>query len=108
MKIDVCCGYASEVRCLTCGGANRSELTGLQKRQQFRLQRQGEFADFIEKQCSTVGGAHKAFMACIRAGEGAFLVTKQLGLEQRACQRCTIYLDKWTGTTVAFGVCNAS
>src|SRR3546814_9307985 len=54
----------------------------LQKSQQLDLQRQGDVADFVEKQRAAVREFDLALGRLDRAGEGALLVSEQLAFEQ--------------------------
>src|SRR5206468_7081458 len=54
-----------------------------------------DFADLIEKQCSAVRQFEPPFLASIRAGEGSFLVSEQLGFQKRVRQRGATHLDQW-------------
>jgi hypothetical protein len=54
----------------------------LQHPQQLGLQRQVEFADFVEQQRAAVGRFDQANLAGVGIGEGALFVAEQLALDQ--------------------------
>ena len=62
--------------------ADPTNLAFLQHAQQSRLGFQRQFADFVEEQGAAVGRFHQAGTPGAGAGEGAFLVAEQLGLDQ--------------------------
>jgi hypothetical protein len=62
----------------------------LQHAQQFRLELERHFADFVEKHDAAFGRAKYAKAAASGAGERAFLVTEQLAFGQRGGQRGAI------------------
>lgn len=63
-------------------GADRAHGTLLNGTQQLGLHAQGQVADFIEEQGAASGGLEEAFAVVLRTGEGAFAITKELGLQQ--------------------------
>ena len=74
--------------------ADARELAVLQDVEQLGLQTQRHFTDLVEQQRSAVGRLELAGFLPIRAGERAFLVTEELGLEQLARQCRAIDLQK--------------
>ena len=76
------CGDQAHVDLLRLHRANPADLAFLQHAQQARLGFQWQFANFIEEQGATVGGFHQAGTAGAGAGEGAFLMAEQFGLDQ--------------------------
>src|SRR6185436_5870541 len=55
--------------------------------QDLRLERQRQIADFIQEQGTSVGQLELPRLPRTRAGEGAFLVSKEFGLEKRLWNR---------------------
>ncbi len=66
----------------------------LQHAQNFGLNRRAHIADFVEEQAAAVGLLESADALPIGAGEGALLVTEELGLEQGLRQRGAVHLDE--------------
>src|SRR6185503_4408241 len=58
-------------------GTYRSHFATLQYAQEFGLQRQPNFADFVEKYCATIGKLKHAGAGCMSACECATGMTKE-------------------------------
>ena len=71
------------------------ERTALEHAEQGRLNRQRQFADLVEKDRPAVRQLERAFLAFLRAREGASLVSEQLRRDQRRGQRARIDDDEW-------------
>jgi hypothetical protein len=65
-----------------CLATDAVELALGEHAQQPGLQRRRHVADLVEEQRAAIGLLEAAAAQCIGAGEGALLVTEQLGLEQ--------------------------
>ena len=70
--------------------ADRRHFVLLQHAQQFRLELERHFADFIQKHDAAFGGAKHAQAAPGRAGKRALLVTEQLAFGKRGGERGAI------------------
>ena len=70
------------------------ELALLQDPEQLHLQVGGQIADLVEEQAPAVGQLEAALAGGDGAGEGALLVTEQLGLEQALGERGAVDLDE--------------
>ena len=73
--------------------ANPIEGLLLQDAEEFRLQRQVHFRDFVQKQRTAVGALEAAHMPPVRAGESPLLVAEQFALKQRRGKSRAIRLD---------------
>ena len=62
----------------------------LDKAQQSCLRLYGQFANLIEKQRAPISGFNQPHTTCIGTREGAFFVAKQLGLDKRIGDCCTV------------------
>ena len=67
--------------------------------QQFRLNRQRQLADFVEKQRATVGTTHKSQRGGNCSGKRAFHVTEQLRFHQLGGKHRAIDRHKWAADT---------
>ena len=76
------------------GAAYRPYLLFLQGTQHLGLQIDGQFSDFIEKNCSAFGHGHQSIFGLICAGECAFYVSKQFAFNQSRHQRSAIDRDE--------------
>ena len=70
------------------------ELLFLEHAQDLRLRALAHVADFVEEQRAAVGLLEAADAHAVRAGEGALLVTEELGLEQVFLKRSRVDLDE--------------
>ncbi|MNN35012.1 hypothetical protein D3C81_1488480 [compost metagenome] len=61
---------------------NPADTAILQQLEQFGLQHQVHFADFVEEQGTAVGGLYQAQPSLLGIGEGALLVAEQFGFQQ--------------------------
>ena len=86
VKIFVGRSENSHVRIDRASSAEPFELAVLQHAQQLHLNGRTDLADLIEKQRAAVGQFESAFLAGIRAGEGALLISEQFGFEKRIRQ----------------------
>ena len=75
--------------------AERFKFAFLQHAQQFGLQVEWQFADFIEKDRAAVGEGEAAFAFGGGAGERAAFVPEELALHQRAGNGRAIHGDEW-------------
>ncbi|MNL33460.1 hypothetical protein D3C87_1553720 [compost metagenome] len=75
-------------------GAQALDLAILQRTQQLRLHRQGQFTDFVEKQRAAVGRIEASGAVTGGAGKGAFDMAEQFTLRQRLRQGGAIDLDQ--------------
>ncbi|MPM67283.1 hypothetical protein SDC9_114205 [bioreactor metagenome] len=63
--------------------------------QDFRLQRQGHVADFVQKDCAAVGQLEFAGVAALeRPGKGSLFVAEQLGFQQIVWNGRAVDADK--------------
>ena len=62
--------------------ADGPHLPFLKHTQQFRLQVEGQLADFVQEKDAAVGGGEKPFPGAIGAGEGALGVAEKLTLDE--------------------------
>ena len=76
------------------GAADRPHLAFLQHAQQFDLQAHRHVADLIEHQRAALGRLEQALVTAGRAGERAFFVTEQFGLEQVLGHRAAVDRDE--------------
>jgi serine/threonine protein kinase len=74
--------------------AHAPDLGALDRAQQLRLQWQIQIADFVDEQGSALGELEQPFSRRRRAGEGAALVSEQLGLDQAGGDGRTIEDDE--------------
>ena len=72
------------------GAADPEERAGLQRAQQLHLAVGLHLADLVEEERAAVGQLDEPGLGGDRAGEGALLVTEQLGLEHLARQRAAV------------------
>ena len=77
------------------------KLALLQDAQQFGLQVQRHFADFIKENRAAVGQFEFAGTVCNRPGEGAFAVTEEFAFEKRFRHRGAVHGDKWLAAAIA-------
>jgi hypothetical protein len=82
VEIDVRRADQPEVHVDDAIAADRPVFALLAAREQLGLEVRRHLADFIEQQRSALGHLEQAFLVHRRAGEGAFLVAKQLGLDE--------------------------
>src|SRR6185436_7786492 len=87
-------GDQAHVRLDRLGAADPLELPLLQDTEQLHLRRQVDVADLVEKQRAAVRQLEAALLARFGAGEGAFLVAEQLGLDQAVGQRGAADFDE--------------
>src|SRR5208337_5683294 len=66
------------------------ELLFLQEAEQFCLERQREFADFIQKDSTAIGVFNPARLRSDRSREGPFFGTEEVRLEEVLGQRCAV------------------
>jgi len=90
LQVAVRRGDQADVDLLRLGRADSPDLAFLQYAQQPGLGFQRQFADLVEKQRATVRGLHQPGAAGTGAGEGAFLVSEELGFDQRLGDRCAV------------------
>ena len=76
------------------GAADRAHLVLLQHAQQFDLQPHRHVADFVQHQGAALGRLEQAAVAASCAGESAFLVAEQFGLEQVLRHGAAVDRDK--------------
>ena len=74
--------------------ADALEGSLLQKPEQLHLDGRRKIADFIQEQCPASGRFDQAFALHVRSGEGAFLVSEELALEQIFGDGAAIDRDK--------------
>src|SRR5690606_22560659 len=77
------------------------EASLLEKTEEFRLAREGELADLIEKDRSRVGELEASFLPHRRAGERAALVSEELALDQGLGKSRAIDRDEGSPTARA-------
>ncbi len=93
-QIFVCCGDDPNVRFHVFVSANATIFSRLQKSEEFRLHEEADFRDLIEKERSGIRDLDKTLLGCNRIGEGAFLVPKELALDQSLRYGRTIESDE--------------
>src|ERR1700682_2987060 len=86
------------------GAAQPLELLLLQDSQQFRLQLEGNVADFIQEQRAAVCRLETPDLLRHRAREGALLMTEELALEESQWDRRTVQLHEGSITASAVRV----
>jgi hypothetical protein len=64
----------------------------------------GQFADLVQEQRASVGGLDQSDAVACRAGERAFLVTEEFGLDQRFGNRGAVHTHQWFVGALARGV----
>src|SRR4029079_19337842 len=74
--------------------ADTIELLLLERTQDFRLKPYRQIANFIEEQRAAMRELEAARLAGVRAGERAFLVSEELGFEQRLWNRRAVDRDE--------------
>ncbi len=84
--------------------AQALEASGLDGAQDLRLQRHRQLTHFIQEQRAALGELEAARLALGGAGERAFLVAEQLGLEQRLRNRGAVDGDERRGHALAQGM----
>ena len=77
------------------GAADRAHLVFLQHAQQLDLQAHRHVADLIEQQGAAFGRLEQAYVVAGGAGEGAFFMAEQFGLEQVFGHRTAVDGDEW-------------
>ena len=87
-------GDAAEVHLDDLVAAHARDLALLQNAQQIGLRLQADVANFVEENRSAFGNFELAFLAVLRAGERAFLVSEEFALEQRLGQRAAVNGDQ--------------
>jgi hypothetical protein len=73
----------------------------LQHAQELHLQRRRQIADLVEEDRAAIGGFEPSALGVDRAGEGAFLMPEQLGLDQGLDEGATIDGNERAGATRA-------
>src|SRR5580658_2316273 len=76
------------------------KLSLLQHTKQGDLHLHGEVANLIEKNCSPVGRLKASDASLQRPGEGAFLMAKKLGCNQRRRYSSTVHADECSRRTI--------
>jgi hypothetical protein len=71
----------------------------LQDAEQFGLEREWDFGDFIEKQIARVGEFEWADAVLKRAGKGTLDMAEEFAPEEILGNGCAIYFDERAGTT---------
>ncbi len=97
-------GHHAQVHRGRFGGADTQYLAFFQHAQQAGLQRQRQFADFVQEQGAAIcrlDQADTAATAC--AGEGAIAIAEQFRLQQRFADRSAVQCHE-ASTTTAGGV----
>src|SRR4051794_10420791 len=79
--------------------ANAFDLPFLQHAQQRDLRLGWQLADFVEEDRPAIGCLEPSKPALQRACEGAFLVSKQLGRDERRRNRRAVHADERSGRT---------
>src|SRR6185312_17274055 len=68
----------------------------LQNAQQSGLHLKRKFADFVQKNCSAIGGLKKTLLAFRRSGESSLFIPKEFAFDQSRHQRAAIHRNKRT------------
>ena len=89
-EIAVGCGDHANIHLNIAHAADAPEDLVVQNAQKLCLKQRGEFANFIQKQRSTVSHFEQAFLHRLSVGERAALMAKQLRLHQRFRNRGAI------------------
>ncbi len=95
LEIDVRRGDDADIGLDDLFAADPCKLSVLQNAKQIDLRRQRHLADFIEEKRAAARFFETALTLRTGIGEGAFLVSEQLGLEQRFRDRAAVDLDVW-------------
>ena len=74
--------------------AHPKEPAGLQNPQQPHLQVAGHLGDLVQEQGAAVGALEHSGVIAHRPGEAASLVTEQLRLDERRCDRAAVDGDE--------------
>jgi len=74
--------------------ADALEFFSSRKAQEFRLDRQRHFADFVEEERAAARGFRLAFLVANRAGERTFHVAVEFAFQQRLGQRGAVERDE--------------
>src|SRR5262249_33797165 len=80
----------ADVDALRLERAEALHLFFLQHSEQLHLRLKRELGDFVEEERASVGGLDQARLGAIRTGEGAFLVTEELGFEESLGERAAV------------------
>src|SRR6267378_5699308 len=91
----MCCRNQTDVDTVRPATSQTFELLLLQYPQQLRLQGQGNVADFVEEQCSSVSHFEPANFLSDGTGESALFVAEQFAFEQVKRNSSAIQLDEW-------------
>ncbi len=81
-EVTVCGRNDPDVNRDVLGPADHFYRFFLYKPEKFHLEQRGEFADFIEEEGAALGCFDEPFLVRSSAGESAFLVAEQFGLDQ--------------------------
>jgi hypothetical protein len=77
------------------GTAEALELALLEHAQKLRLRRRCHLGDFVQEQHAAAGQFDLPRLGLLRPGEGAPLMSEQLGLEQLLGQRGAVERNEW-------------
>ncbi len=90
VQIPVGGGDGAEIHLDRLVAAHARDLLFLQDAQQVGLRLQADVGNLVEKNRAALGYFELAFLAVLRAGEGALLVAEELAFEQRLGQRAAV------------------
>src|SRR5262249_53492936 len=93
-EIDICGGENTRVHTNYLLAAEPRVFRVLENVQQFRLEMRAHFTDLIQEQRAALSQLEFAGLLIEGAGECAFLVTEQLGLQKLVRQSRTVDLDE--------------
>src|SRR6185295_3666918 len=91
----VCSGNDPDIDSNRCVRSKRFKALLFKNSKHLRLDSQTHIADFVEQQRSAVGLLELASLCLSCAGERAFGVAEQFGLDQLFGYRCAVELDEW-------------
>jgi len=82
LEVAVGCGDDAGLDAARLGGADAEDLVGLQGAEELGLGGEGHFADLVEEECAAVRGLEESGAVGGGAGECAFDVAEEFGLEE--------------------------
>src|SRR2546421_10536143 len=93
------CGNHTNIESDFLLSAETADLSVFEHAEELRLQRDGHFTDFIQEERAAVGELETSLPDADSTGKGAFLVTKNLALDQRLRNCRRVDGDEWSVRT---------
>src|SRR2546421_5634815 len=82
LKVSISGGHDAHIDLRAVVATNRADFFVLQYAQQFRLQLEGQFADFIEEDGAPAGSVEQSGLGPDGASKSTFLVAKEFAFDQ--------------------------